>query len=400
MMARLPWYGIFFAIVSAVFSLLVVLSGVAGSAPLFFLQFNTSNYRGPPSGSQLGTSQFLQGLTTVSGNDLVGSGSGQNAHFAQRYQVTLLSVCQTDNGRTTCSPPKFGYTFDVQQAFQLRDDMFGGVDMTSFWRQTAAYRPVSLFLAIAYVLGTVFTLVSLVMMFLTACVPKGASLVACFTQTLAAVLLLAASIASAVTFYRLGDTYNATLGRVGIQTAVSWRIMVISFLAAVESWLVLIFLLGLRKSIKRRSNAAARSMAASSPKSIGNTTKVFVAGSGQASPSVMSGGAARSGYRGTSTFGGLLQKMPTWKGNQQKYTEINRQSGAMAQTSAYNNSPRGGLMAANEEEDFSHGMPDDVSQGAMGYNQRDPAARYDDPSASQATKTGLHAETAYDPYRK
>ncbi|KAJ1331699.1 SUR7/PalI family [Microdochium nivale] len=405
-MARLPWSGIVFAVISAVFSLLIILSGVAGSAPLFFLQFNTQGYQGPARGSQLSSSQFLQDLSTVSGQDFVGSGSsGQTDHFADLYRVTLLTVCTIDNGQSKCSPPKLGFAFDVRQAFHLQDSMFEGKDIASFSRQMDAYTKVSLFMTAGYVIGTACTLLSIAFMFLAACFPKAASLAACATQTLAAVLLLAASIAAAVMFYRLEDIFDATLGSIGIQTSVSWRIMVFSFVSALESWLVLVFVLGFRKSIKRR-RASAHGMAATSSTPLGHNAKVHVTGSTEGTPMIATSGGSASAYHGAAAAGmGFLKKLPTWKRNQQRYTEVEKQQGGMAQTStSYSNGSQAAkpLAAQDEDEDFSHGMPDDVSQGGMGYNQRDPAARYDDPAtaSSKAEKTGIHADTAYDPYRK
>ncbi|KXJ95270.1 hypothetical protein Micbo1qcDRAFT_157131 [Microdochium bolleyi] len=76
----------------------------------------------------------------------------------------------------------------------------------------------------------------------------------------------------------------------------------------------------------------------------------------------------------------------------------------MAQSAtSYNGSSRARPLASQDEDaDFSAGMPDDVSQGAMGYNPRDPTARYDDPVAASSvpSKAGIHADTAYDPYQK
>lgn len=295
--------------------------------------------------------------------------------------------------------------------------MFAGIDMNAFYRKTNTYRQISLFLAIGYVLGAFLTFTSLVLILLSAWFPRGASLAACITQTLAAVFLLAASITAAVTFYQLGDIFNGTLGRVGIQTTVSWRIMVATFMATLQSWLVLIFLLGFRKTAARRRLAASSSPLhrnVASPLPMGTTTRLFVAGSGEASPA--SGNAKASGYRGGASLGyGLLNKMPTWKRDQQKYTEIGKQSGTMITTTSHvasassrlhqvnHDDARGGLVASHEhqEEDFSRGMPDDVAQGAMRYNPRDPTARYDDPAAvvSEGKQTAINADTAYDPYR-
>lgn len=357
-------------------------------------QIHTSdlNVAAPLSGST-----FLQAITTITGTDHVGNdASAQSLEIADEYSLTLLTVCSHEGDTTKCGTPKFGLNFDPRLDLHMSGSMVQTSFSGTYSDQIKAYNNISMFLAVGYVLGAGFAVLSLLFMFVAACFPR-AIVVSMVFQTFSAIFLLAATIGATVTFYKLRDAFNAALWDAGIRTELGRAIFGLSYGSAALAWFTVAFLVHFRKrNSKGKSSKQAGAMSA-----------------------------ARSVPRP-----GFLKKIPTWKDvRARRYVEIEKQTTSARQvhvvggdiplrdhvpspqpsplpvpshtrsTSRSGDDDREALIAPRDE---------DITQVDLGYNPRDPHARYDSsprgrsisPMPGSRKKGDLQADTAYEPYRQ
>ncbi|KAJ8109835.1 hypothetical protein ONZ43_g6029 [Nemania bipapillata] len=193
--------------------------------------------------AKLAGSKFLQDLSTISGSDLVGpSGTRQSLGLPLTYSVSLLTACGLyDNARISCDTPRIGFTFNPATDLKLDSTAAQGTLSTAYTNELHAYSVVSTFTAVAYILASILTVLSCIMIVLSRRFPR-ATLASRLTSWLASLLILAATIASIVTFVKLRDVFNNSFGDAGVRTTINARAFALSAAGTVAS--IAAFVLG------------------------------------------------------------------------------------------------------------------------------------------------------------
>ncbi|KAI0447362.1 SUR7/PalI family-domain-containing protein [Xylaria telfairii] len=224
---------IFLSLISLVFTLIILLSGVGGHTSASYLTIDTTNLAIP---AKLASSAFLQDLSKISGSDLVGqSRTRQSLGLSTTYHVSLLTACGLDDdAKTSCDTPRVGFTFNPGSDLKIDHTAAQGTLSAAYYSQINTYATVSTFVAVAYILASVFTILSCLTIVLSRRFER-AIIVGYISAGVVALLLFAATIASIVTFVRLRDAFNSALGDIGVTTTTSASAFGLSAAASVAS---------------------------------------------------------------------------------------------------------------------------------------------------------------------
>ncbi|KAI1756633.1 SUR7/PalI family-domain-containing protein [Xylaria castorea] len=224
---------IIFSLISLLFTLIILLSGVGGHTSASYLTIDTTKLAIP---AKLASSAFLQDLSIISGSDLVGqSRSRQSLGLSTTYHVSLLTACGLSDATTTsCYTPRVGFTFNPGSDLKIDHTAAQGSLSAAYYNQLHTYAAVSMFVAVAYILASLFTILSCITIGLSRRFER-AILVSHISAGIVALLLFAATIASIVTFVRLRDAFNSALGDIGVTTATNAGAFGLSAAASVAS---------------------------------------------------------------------------------------------------------------------------------------------------------------------
>ena len=172
---------------------------------------------------------FLHDLSKISGSDLVGqSNTRESLGLSNDYSVSLLTACGTnDDGSTSCYAPRIGFTFNPGTNLKL--------DRTAAqYGQLRTYAAVSTFVAVAYILSALLTLLSCTAIVLSRRFER-AILASRITAGLVAIILSVATIVSIVTFVKTSDSFNSALSSVGVKTTTNSTAFGLSAAASVAA---------------------------------------------------------------------------------------------------------------------------------------------------------------------
>ncbi|KAI1369308.1 SUR7/PalI family-domain-containing protein [Xylaria arbuscula] len=214
------------SLISLVFTLITLLSGVGSHTTASYLTVDTRDLNVP---AKLSGSVFLRDLSTISGSDLVGqTTTRESLDLPNDYSVSLLTACgRNDDGSTSCYAPRVGFTFNPGTNLKL--------DRTAAqYGQLRTYAAVSTFVAVAYILSALLTLLSCTAIVLSRRFER-AILISRLTAGLVAILLSAATVASIVTFTKMRDSFNSALSPVGVRTAINSTAFGLSAAASVAA---------------------------------------------------------------------------------------------------------------------------------------------------------------------
>ncbi|KAI1419033.1 SUR7/PalI family-domain-containing protein [Xylaria sp. FL1777] len=223
----LSWAGaIFLSLLSLLFTLLTLLSGVGSHTTASYLTVDTTNLA---ISAKLSSSVFLQDLSKVSGNDYVGqSTTRQTLGLPSDYSVSLLTACgRNDDGSASCYAPRVGFTFNPGSNLKLDGT-------TAQYGELHTYATVSTFVAAAYIAASFLTIVSCATIALSRRFER-TILISRISSGLAVPLLTTATIASIVTFVKMRDSFNSELRDVGITTATNPTAFALSAAASVAA---------------------------------------------------------------------------------------------------------------------------------------------------------------------
>lgn len=209
-------------------------------------QIDTTNLAVP---AKLANSIFLQDLSKISGTDLVGQGrTRQSLGLFSTYSVALLTACgRNEGGSTTCSVPRVGFTFNPSSDLKLGPTTAQGTLSTSYQSQLRTYAAVSTFVAVAYILASLLTVLSCFTILLSRRIERGV-LASRIASGISALLLFAATVASIVTFIRLRDAFNSALGDSGVKATISSSAFALSAVASIASVVAFVFVILIRTS--------------------------------------------------------------------------------------------------------------------------------------------------------
>lgn len=167
------------------------------------------------------------------------------------YSVALLTACgqndgdQNDGGPTICSDPHVGFTFNPGSDLKLDPATAQGTLSTSYYNQLRTYAAVSTFVAVAYILASLLTVLSCLTIVLSRRFER-AVLAGRVASGIAAMLVFAATVASIVTFIRLRDAFNSALGDTGIKAAINSSAFGLSAAASASSIAAFVFVVLIR----------------------------------------------------------------------------------------------------------------------------------------------------------
>ncbi|KAI0486300.1 SUR7/PalI family-domain-containing protein [Xylaria cf. heliscus] len=341
---------IFLSIISLLFTLIILLSGLGGHTSASYLTIDTTKLNVP---AKLASSAFLQDLSTISGSDLVGQGkTRQTLGLPANYHVSLLTACGlNDDATTTCYTPRVGFTFNPDSDLKIDPTAAQGT-LSAYYDQLQTYTGVSTFVAVAYILASFFTILSCLTIVLSRRFER-ALFIGIIGAGISASLLFAATVASIVTFVRLRESFNSALGDIGVTTATNAGAFGLSAAASVASIAALVSVLVTRPSASSYQLPYHREKQ--------NTN----GGAG------VDGMELVSRARAAKVGGGFLDRMPTW--NRPRYAQI-----------------EGNKLSNAYSRDHS---PDSDREGLI-----DPAGDSQGPWATKRDRQNLdYVPTAYDP---
>lgn len=149
--------------------------------------------------------------------------------------VSLLTACGLDDdAKTSCYTPRVGFTFNPGSDLKIDHTAAQGTLSAAYYSQLNTYATVSTFVAVAYILAAVFTILSCLTIVLSRRFERAIT-VGHISAGIVALLLFAATIASIVTFIRLRDAFNSALGDIGVTTATNASAFGLSAAATVAS---------------------------------------------------------------------------------------------------------------------------------------------------------------------
>ncbi|KAI0970274.1 SUR7/PalI family-domain-containing protein [Xylaria arbuscula] len=216
------------SLISLLFTLLTLLSGVGSHTTASYLTIDTTNLAIP---AKLSSSVFLQDLSTVSKSDLVGqTNTRQTLDLSTDYAVSLLTACgRSDDGSSSasCYTPRVGFTFNPGTNLKL-------AGAAAKYSQLHTYGTVSTFVAVAYILASLLTVLSCITIVLSRRIPH-AILASRITSGIVAILVTGATIASVVAFVKTRDSFNSALSDVGVTTSTNSTAFGLSAAASVAS---------------------------------------------------------------------------------------------------------------------------------------------------------------------
>ncbi|KAI0890304.1 uncharacterized protein GGS22DRAFT_183651 [Annulohypoxylon maeteangense] len=351
---------LFFSLISLLLTLIVVLSGVGGHVLAEYLTINTEDLNVP---SRLGTSSLLKDLSSIGGQDWIGSDTdAKSLGLAPSYSLNLLTACSEDDGSTTCETPKIGFKFDPSSDLRLE-----GVSTFSsaYSDELQSYGKTSTFLGAGYIVGALFTALTCLSI-IASCFLPSAVIFGLLTSGLAFIFLLASSIVTATSSNKLKSTFNDALGDSGVHTETSPRMIGLGFGAAFAVVVALVLM-----SLQLKASRSQRQQQGSFEDKNGFPEDLV-------------------------PNSGLMRRVTTW--NRHKYMEVEKQKPVLHRGASPEDDRRG--LIATVEDDFSHDYPSDLATGPVQkkYNRhsRNPSAAYD-PFAS--TAYGSQVNTTYDPHK-
>ncbi|KAI0103692.1 SUR7/PalI family-domain-containing protein [Nemania sp. FL0031] len=334
--AGLIWaLAIVLSLISLVFTLITLLSGVGGHTTASYLTINTANLAIP---AKLGGSIFLQDLSSVSGSDLVGqSGTRQSLGLPVTYSVSLLTACGlNDDASTTCDTPRVGFTLNPSSDLKLDGSATQGTLSTAYYNELHTYAAVSTFTAVAYILSSFLTILSCLTIVLSRRFDR-AILIGRVSSGIATILALTATIASIVTFVKVRDAFNSAFGDVGVTTTINSRAFALSAVATVLSIAAFVLVLFIRPAGSAYRAPYARE-------------KGLVGGAGADEAGLM----ARES-RAAGVGPGFLARMPTW--NRTRYTHLDGKKSNVRSRDPSPESDREGLIDPARDDDRANGYP-------------------------------------------
>ncbi|KAI1394039.1 uncharacterized protein F4822DRAFT_34657 [Hypoxylon trugodes] len=350
----LPWiFAVVYSLLSLVFVLIIILSGIDGHVLVEYLTINTKNLDMP---ADVTNSDLLRVLTELTGQSFDASGTNAKSFgLSDKYYLNILTACARDGYQSaTCGAPKIGLNFEPG---------------TIFTNELTTYRNVSMFVAIGYIVAAGLSGLSFIFTILSRCSSR-IIVASQLTSGIAFLLLLATGIASAVEFTKLRDLFERVLGGSGLKTSVSARIFGLTFGAAFMTLAALLLAI----SISRSSRPLQRYGDFNDQgRSLGNIAN-------EPAPVPQPG---------------FIRRMTTW--NRQKYMEVERQRPIFHKDSHHDDDREG--LIATVENDFSHEYPNDIAMGPMQDHKgpsRDPSAAYDPYASTEYTP---QVATPSNPYR-
>ncbi|KAI0396745.1 SUR7/PalI family-domain-containing protein [Xylariaceae sp. FL0594] len=356
--ASLHWaIPIFASLLSLLFTLTVLLSGTGGRSPATFV--DVTNLVIP---AKLSSSKLLQDLSMISGSDLVGNErTRQSLGLAQTYSVSLLTVCgRHEDGSTTCYPARVGFAFDPLSDLHIGSLVNQGtLPSPSFFSQLRKYAAASTFASVAYILSSLLIVTSCASVLLSRRCnsndkkPRLVRFISRSTSFLAAVLLIAATVDTSVTFIKVRDAYNSAFSGIGVTTtlAVSGAIS-LSVAASVLAFVAFLLVLFVRPPV---AAGAGYDRKVNNFEENAHLDDLFV---GAAAPAGLMSRGSRPGVVSI----GLLDRVPTWK--QGRYVQIGNQKNSRDPSPE---SDREGLIAGVQDVGIAHRAGE--APDASGYPQ-------------------------------
>ncbi|KAI3323544.1 SUR7/PalI family-domain-containing protein [Xylariaceae sp. AK1471] len=365
--AGLNWaIAIILSLISLLFTLITLLSGLGGHSLASYLTIDTTNIAIP---AKLSSSTFLQDLSKISGSDLVGqSGSRQSLGLSSTYSISLLTACgRNDDGSTACYTPRVGFTFNPGSDLKLDRTAAQGTLSAAFYSQLHTYSAVSTFVSVAYILASLLTILSCLSVVLSRRYER-ALLVSRISSAIVAILIFAATVASIVTFVRLRDAFNAALSDIGIKTATSSSAFALSVVATVASIAAFVLVLFIRPT-----TSSYRGQYHREKQDVGGESS-----HGEAEPM------SRQEPRAASMGVGFLERVPTW--NRPRYAQIRGKKLSIV----HSRDPSPG----SDREGLIDPVQDDVAHGGFAREDRYSQSRWEKKHSKQNLD---HMQTAYEP---
>ncbi|KAI1131306.1 SUR7/PalI family-domain-containing protein [Nemania abortiva] len=323
---------IILSLISLLFTLITLLSGVGGHTTASYLTIDTTNINIP---AKLGSSVFLQDLSTISGSDLVGQvGTRQTLGLPATYSVSLLTACgSNDDASTTCDTPRVGFTLNPGSDLKLDGSATQGTLSSAYYNELHTYAAVSTFTAVAYILSSILTILSCLTIVLSRHFER-AILIGRVSSGIATLLVLTATIASIVTFIKVRDAFNSAFGDVGVKTTVNSRAFALSAAATVVSIGAFVLVLFIRPA-----GSGYRGSYRQEKGVVGGAAGVDEAGLMSREP------------RAAGVGPGFLGRMPTW--NRTRYTQLDGKKSNIRSREPSPESDREGLIDPTRD-DFPH----------------------------------------------
>ncbi|KAI1143078.1 hypothetical protein F5Y05DRAFT_367413 [Hypoxylon sp. FL0543] len=344
-----------FSLLSLVFILIIILSGIGGHVLADYMTIDTRDLDIP---AKLGTSAFLKDLKSVAGLDWVGSDiNADSLGVSRTYSLNLLTACSEGDGSTTCETPKVGFNFNPGSDLHLDDTSIEGTFPPEYSDELQTYSKVSTFVGVGYIIAAILTGLSCLFITASRCFPR-AILGGQISSALAFLFLLASAIASVVTFIKVENIFNSALGAAGIHAQTSSKMFGLGFGAAALNFIAFLLTFPLSKGSRRQKQ---------SRRAVTDTKEISV------------------------SKPGLLRRVTTW--NQARYVQVEKQKPFIHQRSPSRGSDREALIAA-VEDDFSHEYPSDFAMGPMEKTKN----KQDGPSRDPSAAYDPHVNTAYEPH--
>lgn len=328
-----------------------------------YLTINTKGLNVP---AKLSGSEILKDLSSITGEDWVGSdANAKSLELPDSYSLNLLTACANDEGSTVCGKPKIGFSFDPSSDLHLDGTPIQGTFSSTYSDQLQTYSKVSTFLGVGYVIAAILTVFSCLFIVLSLCFPR-AIVGSVFASGLAFLFLLASAIAAVVMFMKLRDIFNDVLGPSGVETRASSRMLGLGFGAAglTLSVFFLVWLMWKSGPNERHRDWDAKS----------------------GTPGMATGTQAPA----PAPVPGILRRLTTW--NNHRYMQVEKQKPVLHNHSPSRDADKEGLMAT-VEDDFSHEYPTDLAMGPM-------QKTYNTPSRDHRAAYDPHVVTSYDPLRR
>ncbi|KAI1114413.1 SUR7/PalI family-domain-containing protein [Nemania sp. NC0429] len=351
------------SLISLILILINLLSGVGGHLLGSYITTDTTDLAIP---AKLGSSVFLQDLSRITGNNLVGQDrTRESLGLSSTYRISLLTACGQDGGSTTCYAPRVGFTFDPSLDLKLVGTAAQGALSTAYYDQLHTYAAVSTFVAVAYIVASFLTVLTCIALVVSRRFARAAA-ISRINSGIVAILVLAATIASIVTFVKVRDAFNTALGEIGVKTTISASALALSAAASVASLLAFVLVL-----LIRPATSSSYGQSYGRDKGVGGMGGADEAGLMSQKP------------RAAGVGVGILERVQTW--NRPRYAQLdaNKPSGAHSRDHSADSDREGLINPAN----------DDAPHDSLGPNSY--------PQPPWAKKQGRqdleHVPTAYDP---
>jgi hypothetical protein len=314
--------------------------------------------------SKLANSTFLQGLSSVSGEDFVGQEvTAETLLIARTYTIGLFTSCAQFATGTICTSPRVGYVFNPKKALNLENTSLRSAFTPAFNSTISAYWQISYFLAVAYILS--FVLISFAPLASFISTRRGrSSSTAMAMSVLATLVTLAASVTATIHFKRVTDIFNEVLDEAVITTTLG-KLFIVSWVAFLVSLIfAIVMVIQIRNNKRARAPSLPRGMVPGKP-GVGGVVAGDAAHAGEPAP-------------------GFLQRMQTW--NRHRYVQIERQpvvahTGVHSQEGAVLLDPMDDVRHENDlrdDDDIAHSRQQGIAMMPLAKNgQKDLNTAYE-----------------------